>query len=172
MSAYTRIGKIVAAHGLKGEVILVHHLGKKTSLQDVRALFIKDTQQQLIPWFIEKATARNEEECLVKLEDIHTREGAKKVFPKEVWLTETDFQKLVAANAPIALLGYEVIHEKTPLGIISEVIEQPHQVLCALTYKDKEVLIPLHQGTLIKIDRKQKKVFVQLPDGLLEVYTG
>ena len=172
MSAYTRIGKIVAAHGLKGEVILVHHLGKKTALKDVNALFLEDSQKQLIPWFIEKASARNEEECVVKLEDIHTREGAKKVYPKDVWLTDTDFQKLVATNAPIALLGYEVIDGNQPLGNISEVIEQPHQVLCSVMYKDKEVLIPLHQDTLVKIDRKLKKVFVQLPEGLLEVYTG
>lgn len=172
MSSYTRIGKIVAAHGLKGEVILVHHLGKKTALQDVAALFIEDSQKQLIPWFIEKASARNEEECVVKLEDIHSRESAKKVFPKDVWLTDSDFQKLVAANAPIALLGYEVIDGNRSLGNIIEVIEQPHQVLCTISYMNKDVLIPLHQDSLVKIDRKQKKVFVALPDGLLEVYTG
>jgi len=35
---------------------------------------------------------------------------------------------------------------------------------------EKEVLIPIHEASLQKIDKKNKKVFVSLPHGLLEVY--
>jgi 16S rRNA processing protein RimM len=34
----------------------------------------------------------------------------------------------------------------------------------------KEVLIPLNEKTLKKIDRKKKQVYVTLPEGLLEIY--
>jgi 16S rRNA processing protein RimM len=69
------------------------------------------------------------------------------------------------------LLGYELItDEDENLGPIVEVIEQPHQVLLQVLLDGKEALIPLHQETLDKIDRKAKKVFVSLPDGLLDVY--
>jgi len=36
---------------------------------------------------------------------------------------------------------------KRTLGIILEVVEQPHQLLCRLEIKGKEVLIPLNEGT-------------------------
>jgi 16S rRNA processing protein RimM len=34
-----------------------------------------------------------------------------------------------------------------------------------------EALIPLHEDSLQKIDRRNKKVVVELPDGLLDVYS-
>jgi 16S rRNA processing protein RimM len=68
------------------------------------------------------------------------------------------------------MLGYMVIHGKEPLGEILEIIEQPHQLLCRLDIKGKEVLIPLHEETLLKADHKKKQVIVELPDGLLEIY--
>jgi 16S rRNA processing protein RimM len=67
-------------------------------------------------------------------------------------------------------LGYTIIQEKKSLGDILEVIEQPHQMLCRIEINEKEVLIPLNEDTLKKIDHKKKQVIVQLPEGLLEIY--
>jgi len=50
------------------------------------------------------------------------------------------------------------------------VIEQPHQLICRIILNEKDVLIPLHEETIQKIDKKKKQVYVELPDGLLEVY--
>ena len=59
---------------------------------------------------------------------------------------------------------------ETVLGEILELIEQPHQLLCLLEIKGKEVLIPLHEKTLQKVNHRKKEVLVQLPDGLLDIY--
>ena len=68
------------------------------------------------------------------------------------------------------MLGYAIIHNNETLGDILELIEQPHQLLCRLEIDGKEVLIPLHEETLKKVDHKKKEVVVELPDGLLDVY--
>jgi 16S rRNA processing protein RimM len=52
-----------------------------------------------------------------------------------------------------------------------EIIEQPHQILCSILYKGKEALIPVHEESLEKVDQKNRKVFVVLPDGLLDIYS-
>jgi 16S rRNA processing protein RimM len=39
-----------------------------------------------------------------------------------------------------------------------------------MIYKSKEVLIPLIDEIVPKVDKKEKIVFTQLPEGLLEVY--
>jgi len=91
---------------------------------------------------------------------------------KEVWLEEKDFQKFAGKSAPISLVGYKVVSGGSDLGEILEVIEQPHQVLCRLEINRKEVLIPINGETLEKMDKKNKTVFVNLPDGLLELYLG
>jgi 16S rRNA processing protein RimM len=36
----------------------------------------------------------------------------------------------------------------------------------------KKALIPLHEETLLGIDRKKKIVDVSLPEGLLDIYLG
>lgn len=167
---YFRIGKLVAIVGLKGELLLKHSLGKKTSLKGLQAIFIEEKKDSFIPWFISLTRIKSEEEIYLTLEGIDTREAAATLSQKEVWLPEADFKKFAAKSAPASLLGYLVINEGAPLSEVLEVIEQPHQVLCRLDINGKEALIPLNESTLKKIDHKKKQVEVMLPDGLLEIY--
>lgn len=170
MTEYFKIGKLVSAFGLKGELILQHNLGKKTSLKGLQAIFIEERKESFIPWFIESTRIKSEDDIYLKLQDINTREAAIKLTQKEVWLTEIDFKKFSAKSSPINLLGYSVIEGEKELGKILEIIEQPHQLLCRIEIETKEVLIPLHEDTMIKIDHKKKQVNVDLPEGLLEIY--
>lgn len=170
MTEYYKIGKLVSVFGLKGEMILQHSLGKKTALKDLAAIFIEETKNSFIPYFIESCRIKGENDVYIKLEGIDVREAANKLLQKEVWLPEADFKKFSAKSSPISLLGYEIFDGKKPLGKILEVIEQPHQVLCRIEIEGKEVLIPLHEDTIEKIDPKKSQVIVQLPEGLLEIY--
>jgi len=170
MAEYYKIGKLVAVFGLKGELVLKHTLGKKTSLKGLQAVFIEEKKQSFIPWFIETTKIKTEEEVYLKLEGVDTREAAMKLTQKEIWIPEPDFKKLAAKSAPASILGYTVINDNEPLSEILEVIEQPHQLLCRLEINQKEVLIPLNEQTIQKIDHKKKQVSVSLPDGLLEIY--
>jgi 16S rRNA processing protein RimM len=167
---YFSIGKFSAVFGLDGQLVLQHALGKKTALKGLEVLFIEDRKDSFLPYFIEKAALKNEQEVFVKLEGIDTREAAQKLTRRQVWLQEADFRKHAAAQSAVSLLGYMMIDESKPVGEIAEVIEQPHQLLCTVMIDGKEALIPLHEASLLKIDKKNKKVFVQLPEGLLDIY--
>lgn len=170
MTEYFKIGKFVSTFGLKGELVLKHNLGKKTSLKGLKALFIEEKKESFIPWFIESTRIKNEEEIYLKLEGVNLREQATRLTQKEVWLPEEDFKKFSAKSSPINLLGYEMVEGERVLGKILEVIEQPHQILCRIEFNQKEAYIPLHQETIKKIDRTAQKVIVSLPPGLLEIY--
>ncbi len=170
MTEYFKIGKLAASTGLKGELIIQHNLGKKTAFKGLEAIFIEDKKDSFLPYFIQTAKIKNDNETIVKLEGVDIVEAARKLTPKEVWLAEEDFKKYAAKSSPIALLGFTMVNDGEPLGIITEVIEQPHQVLCTILYKGKEALIPLHEESLENVDQKNRKVFVTLPEGLLEIY--
>ena len=170
MTEYFNIGKFVASFGLKGELILKHTMGKKTSLKGLTALFIEEKKESFIPWFIESTKIKTEDELYVKLEGVDTREQAAKLTQKQIWLPEPDFKKYSSRSSPISFLGYEIIENGKVLGKILEVIEQPHQVLCRIDIEGKEALIPLHGETIVKIDKKKSQVIVDLPEGLLEIY--
>ena len=170
MEQYFKIGKLAASTGLKGELILQHSLGKKTSLKGLEAIFLEEKKDNLLPYFIESTQIKSDTEIIIKLEGIDIMEVARKLTPKEVWILAPDFEKFAAKAAPIALLGFHLIDGETDRGEIIEVIEQPHQVLCTIMYKGKEALIPVHDESLLKIDKKNRKVFIEIPDGLLEIY--
>ena len=170
MTEYFKIGKFVAAHGVKGELLLKHELGKKTSLKGLQAIFIEERKNSFLPWFIESTRIKNDVEVFMKLEGVITREAAIKLAQKEVWFTEADLKKFSAKSSPINLLGYTIVNEGKPLGAIEEVIEQAHQMLCRIEINKNEVLSPLNEDTLQKIDHKKKVVTVKVPEGLLEIY--
>ncbi len=167
---YNSIGKLVATFGVKGEMVLQHHLGKKSSLKGLEAIFVEEKKDELLPYFIQETRIKNDEELFVKLEGFDTKEACKKLLQKQVWLLEEDFHKYAGKSAPISLLGFHIINEGADLGEILEVIEQPHQLLCRIDLNGKEALIPIHEGSLQKIDKKKKQVLVELPDGLLDIF--
>ncbi len=170
MNEYINIGKVVATFGVAGEVILLHSLGKKLALKTGEAIFIEQVKGSYVPYFIKSSKAKTVEESYLYLEGIATKEQAHRLISKQAWLLDADFRKLAGKDSPISLLGYNLYNEEIFIGRIEEVIEQPHQVLLQINYKGNEALIPLHEETLDKIDRKKGEVYVTLPDGLLEIY--
>jgi 16S rRNA processing protein RimM len=171
MSEYIHIGKLVAPHGVAGAVILEHALGKSITFKGVDALFVEKQTGSFIPYFIESASAKTETITHLQLEGVKTRESANFLTSKKVWLPQADFQKLVEKNSPLALLGYMVQEAGKDIGIIQEVIEQPHQLMVTILYQGQEAYIPLHEESLKGVNHAKKTVQVELPDGLLDLYS-
>ena len=170
MDEYINIGKLVATFGLQGELILLHSMAKKLMFKSGEAIFVEQVKGSYIPYFVVSSKAKTNEESIIHLEAIHTKEQAHRLISKQVWILDADFRRLAGTNSPISLLGYQLFNEGDLIGKVEEVIEQPHQVLIKTTYKGNEALIPLHNETLQKVDRKKGEVHVVLPDGLLEIY--
>ena len=170
MQNYHSIGKLVASYGLKGEILLKHQLGKKTSLKGLEVIFIEMKKDELLPYFIESTRIKSDTEIYLKLESVNTKEQTFPLLQKQAWLTEEEFAKHAGKSAPISLLGFHILNNNEDIGEILEIIEMPHQLLGRISIKGKDALIPLHEETLLKVDRKKKQVHVQLPEGLLDVF--
>ena len=170
MNNYFKIGKLAATFGVQGQLVLEHSLGKKTSLKGLETIFIEEKKDTFLPYFITDTKIKNDKEIYISLEGLPSKEAAHFLIKKEVWLSENDFKKYAASAAPISLLGFMIVNNDEEIGEIIEVIEQPHQVLCAIIIDGKEALIPVHEDSLEKIDKKNRKLYVNLPDGLLEIY--
>jgi len=84
MSSYRNIGKLVSTFGVNGEMVLLHHLGKKTSLKDLEIVFIEDRKNELLPYFITHTKIKSNDELYIKLEGIDKKETAQKLIQKEI----------------------------------------------------------------------------------------
>ncbi|MGX5818689.1 ribosome maturation factor RimM [Chitinophaga lutea] len=171
MSNYFHIGKLAAVHGTDGELLLRHSLGKRSALKDVKAVFIEERKDSFLPYFVEAARAKDAEHTYLKLEGLISREKARGLLQKGVYLLEDDFKALASSSAPLSLLGYVVMETgEGEMGPIGEIIEMPHQVLAKVEYKGKEMLLPVNEQTLLKVDKKQQRVYLELPEGLVDIY--
>lgn len=170
MMEYFKIGKIVASHGLKGDAIIVHNLGDNTSFKNLKKIFVEISKENLLPYFLEKITPKSNKEIVIKIEELNSREEVNAIRGKNVWLEEKDFVKFSSSSAPANFLGFTIYNDEEALGEVIEIVEQPHQLICSIMYKGKEVLVPLHDESLLKVDAKNKRLYMKLPDGLLDIY--
>ncbi|RYD89602.1 MAG: hypothetical protein EOP50_17300 [Sphingobacteriales bacterium] len=71
------------------------------------------------------------------------------------------------------IIGYKVHDaEAGELGTVREIFAMPTQDLIAMDYNGTEVLIPIMDDIVEKADKETKTLYVNLPEGLLEVYTN
>ena len=167
-----RIGKIVATHGLQGSLILTHVVGNATWLKKSHVLMVEMQKGSYIPYFIASLKANNNAEYVINIEDIITIEGAKKLVTKHVYVAEEILVGL-AQKSPLLWIGFKVIDaQKGNIGLVEDVLQTGKQWLAKLTIQNTEVLLPLIDQTITKVDIKTKTLHMTLPDGLLEVYLG
>jgi len=51
MEQYQNIGKFVSTFGIKGELVMEHHLGEEVCFDNIKALFIEEGQGDSFPIF-------------------------------------------------------------------------------------------------------------------------
>jgi len=169
MPNYVNIGKLVATFGVQGEMILKHNLGKKTGLKGMTVFFLEDLPGSFLPYFPLQLKIKNESEIFILIDGIDSKEKASSFLQQRVWVTDDVGKKFAAATAPISLLGFIASDNGNDLGEVLEVIEQPHQLMCRIQYgKNDQILIPINEQSLVKVDKKNKKLVLDLPDGLIE----
>src|SRR5689334_4249272 len=83
-----RCGKIVATHGLGGDVVLTHITGKKGWLKVGDVLFIALRKDSYIPHFVSGIKSTTEREIILHLEETESVEAARKLVGKEAFVTE------------------------------------------------------------------------------------
>lgn len=166
-----RIGKIVATHGIQGSVIVKHVVGNSKWLKKDDVLFVELRKESYIPFFIKEVKAAGDEEYIVSFEDTDTVEAAKKLVGRQVFVKD-NILKGHADDSPLLWIGFNLIDvNKGSLGVIEDVMQTGAQWLAKISYEGKEVLIPLVQDFLKQVNTRNKFIRIELPEGLIEVYT-
>ncbi len=69
------------------------------------------------------------------------------------------------------VIGWQVIDkEKGDIGTIASVIDYPAQALFQIMKNDKEILIPIIDQVIKKVDRDKKTMHIEAPNGLIDLY--
>src|SRR5690606_17776733 len=57
-----------------------------------------------------------------------------------------------------------------PIGIIQSINDSTAQALFEVEKGDKQLLIPVRDEIILKVDRENKTIFVDTPEGLVDLY--
>lgn len=164
------LGKIIKAHGLHGDVSCSFDTDSPRSYAKLKGFFL-EINHTLLPYFI-TSIKLNGDEAIVSLEEVKTVEQANKLKGADIYLPLEQLPKPPKDEFYWHdLLGCEIIDEELgALGTIEEVVETSGHNLLTFKYQNKEVLVPFVKQFIKQVDIKAKKLEVQLPDGLLDIY--
>jgi 16S rRNA processing protein RimM len=168
----TAIGYIQKPHGIKGDVIVVIDDEFSDSFDSAEYFFV-ELDGGLVPFFIgeEGLRYRNNESIIVKFDFVDSQAKAKelagcKVFAFNSDLIEPEFPEIYSS-----LIGMEVIDKKSgEIGKISRIDDFSGNIVITVAHSHAEILIPLSDNIITKIDEKHKKLYLTCPEGLINIY--
>ncbi len=165
------LGKIAKLHGFKGQVSLFLDVTNPADYSSLDAIFI-DINNHLTPFFIDSIKLKNNGFAAVKLEGVDDEESARAILRKDVYLPAQILPKLEGVHFyDHEVVGFTVVDEKNGnIGKLEQVIDLKVNPLLQIMKDEKEILIPLIEGVVTKIDRAKETLYISAPDGLVEMY--
>ena len=163
-------GKITKTHGLKGEVTIKIDVANPEDFTELRYLLVEE-KVGLIPYFVENQKISGDK-MFVQLQDVKKVEQAVAFIGKAVFLPNEMMPELEEDEFYYReIVGFRLIDaEKGEIGQISDVLEYPTQAVIQVMKDGKEILIPIHDDIIEKVDKKAKALNIMAPEGLIDMY--
>jgi 16S rRNA processing protein RimM len=165
------LGKIAKKFSFKGEVLLYLDTDEPEIYKNLESVFV-EFNKNLIPFFIQNSSLHKNDFLRIRFEDVKNEQEADDLIGHEVYLPLKMLPKLEGNKFYFhEVIGFEI--EDQRLGIFGKIVsinDTSAQPLFEVLNGEVEILIPMIDQFLIKIDRKNKKVIMDLPEGLVEMY--
>ncbi|HJS00097.1 MAG TPA: ribosome maturation factor RimM [Flavobacterium sp.] len=165
------LGKIAKKFSFKGEVLVYLDTDEPELYENLESVFV-ERNKHLIPFFIESSSLHKNDFLRVLFEDIKTEEEADALIGSEIYLPLKMLPKLSGNKFYYhEVIGFEI--EDKRLGIVGEIQsinDTTAQPLFEVLKDGTEILIPMIDHFLVKVDRENKKIIMDLPEGLVEMY--
>lgn len=165
------LGTIVKKFSFKGELLAKLDTDEPELYEDLDAVFV-DLRGTMVPFFIESSQLHKSDLLRIKFEDINTEADADTLIKAELYLPLTALPKLSGNKFYFhEVIGFKIIDENFgPVGTIVSINDTTAQALFEIEHNGKEILIPINDEIITKVDREQKTITVKAPDGLIELY--
>ena len=166
-----KVGKIVNTHSLKGEVKVI----SSTDFEEQR--FEKGTEllitrgNQVVKEVTVESYRTHKNNLLVKFVGIDSIEEAEKLKNLQIKIDSENIGELEENEYYFhEIIGCEVFDENgKSLGEISEILTPgANDVWVIKSQKGKEILIPYIEDVVKKIDVKNKKIDIEVMEGLID----
>jgi len=165
------LGKIVKKYSFKGELLVKLDTDDPSIYTKMESVFI-DKNKSLIPFFIERSSLHKSTLLRLKFEDIDSEEDADKLLKSELYLP-LEFLPQLTGNKFYyhEIVGFEAEDLSFGLvGIVKGVNDTTNQAILEIERNGSEILIPLIDDFIKSVDRELKKIILEVPEGLIDIY--
>ena len=165
------LGTIIRKHSFKGELIIKLDTDEPEIYENLDAVFL-DLAGNMIPFFIKQSSFQKAGQLRVKFEDINTEEDADSLLKTDVYLPLTSLPKLNGNKFYYhEVIGFEVLDMNLgKVGTITNVNDSAAQAFFEIENDGRQILIPVIDEFIEKIDRSHKTIHVKTPEGLIDMY--
>ena len=164
------LGYFTRTKGLRGELQAFLDVDDPSYYQRLDSVLIS-IDHDLVPFAIERITVQGAI-AVLKLEGIDHIDQASELKSHKLHLPLTSLPQLKPDQFYFHdLINYKIVDRKMgELGIVGSIYNLPNNDLFAVEYQGREVLIPIHNDLIHKVDKDKKIILVDMPDGLLDIY--
>jgi len=165
------LGKIVSKYSFKGEVLVKLDTDEPEIYEGMESVFV-DLGKNLVPFFIEKSRLHKSSLLRVQFEDVKDEATANSLMGKTVFLPLTLLPKLEGNQFYYhEVIGFTLLDSvHGDIGRIESINDSASQVLFEAKKDGKELLIPLSEDIITKVDRESKVIHINTPEGLVDLY--
>ncbi|MFD0977552.1 ribosome maturation factor RimM [Salinimicrobium gaetbulicola] len=165
------LGRIVSKFSFKGEVLIKLDTDEPESYLEMESVFV-EYDNNLVPFFIEKSNLQKSNLLRVKFEEVDSEEDAEDLLKCDLYLplnllpelSEDQFYFHEVIGFTVEDVNYGTV------GTLTGINDTTSQALFEIEKDGKEILIPMNDEFLQKVDKKNKKIIVQTPEGLIDLY--
>lgn len=167
------LGKVSKKFSFKGEVLIYLDTDEPELYQNMESVFV-EINKSLVPFFIERSQLHKGDFLRVLFEDFKNEEDADSVIGCHVYLPLSMLPKLEGNKFYYhEIIDFDV--EDIRLGFIGKlqrVNDSNAQPLFEITNDGIEILVPMIDDFIVKVDRENKKLILNTPEGLVDLYLG
>jgi 16S rRNA processing protein RimM len=170
--ACVEVGYIQKPHGLKGELILVFDQEMEDTFEDIEYLFV-EVDGGLVPFFIEDEGLRfkTDKSAICRLGFIDSLTRARELLGCKVFVPEYEIIGSEDPEVASYLIGMKAFDEKFgEIGVISRVDDFSGNFVITVVHPRAEIMIPFSDEVIQSIDEVKREIFLNCPNGLIEIY--
>lgn len=165
------LGKIVRKYSFNGELLIKLDTDEPELYENLDSIFI-DVRGTLIPFFIESSQLHKSDLLRVQFEDVTTEADADALLKSDVYLPLELLPKLDGNKFYFhEVIGF-TINDKNygKVGVIKSINDSTAQALFEVENNGNEILIPMNDEFILEVNRKNKTILVETPEGLIDLY--
>jgi 16S rRNA processing protein RimM len=165
------LGKILKTYGNKGQLMVQLEVDEPEKYLKLESVYL-DVYGERIPFFITAVELKAGKSAVFSFADVFSADEAVEYTGKEMFLPLDTLPALSGKQFYFhEVEGFEVTDTRYgELGRIESVLDLNHQCLFQIRRGEKEILIPVVDEIILELDRENKKLLIEAPEGLIDIY--